>query len=55
VLKELQSDVFETLVVALAIVATIGTVGSAVMLWRQTRAPSKSAGQLRNARHHGVV
>jgi len=55
VLKVLQSDVFETVVVALAIVAAIGTVGSTVMLWRQTRAPSKSAGELRNARHHDVV
>jgi membrane protein YqaA with SNARE-associated domain len=45
ILKVLQSDLFKTVVIGLAVVAVIGTVGSAVVLWRQTRGrpPSTSA------------
>lgn len=39
-LKVLQSDLFETVVIGLAVVAVVGTVGSAIMLWRQTRGTS---------------
>jgi hypothetical protein len=37
ILKVLQSDLFKTVVIGLAVVAVVGTVGSAVVLWRQTR------------------
>lgn len=37
ILKVLQSDLFKTVVIGLAVVAVAGTVGSAVVLWRQTR------------------
>jgi hypothetical protein len=45
ILKVLQSDLFKTVVIGLAVVAVVGTVGSAVVLWRQTRGrpPSTSA------------
>jgi len=37
ILRVLQSDVFQTVVVGFIIIAIIGTVASGVMLWRSTR------------------
>ena len=37
ILRVLQSDVFQTVVVGFIIVAIIGSVASGVMLWRSTR------------------
>ena len=43
VLKALESQPFQQLVVAFIIMAAIGTIISAVMLWKQTRQPNLSA------------
>jgi membrane protein YqaA with SNARE-associated domain len=58
ILRILQSEVFETAVIGLAIVAVAGTAGSVVLLWRRTsqgRGRKGSGPDARNARHRHAV
>ncbi|HEX7797977.1 MAG TPA: hypothetical protein VF456_26625, partial [Vicinamibacterales bacterium] len=56
ILKVLESDLFKTVVIGLAVVAVVATVGSAVVLWRQTRGrpprPRPKTGAKNNGNAH---
>jgi hypothetical protein len=40
ILRVLESDTFQVVVLVFVVVAVVGTIVSAVMLWRNTRTPS---------------
>jgi membrane protein YqaA with SNARE-associated domain len=52
-LTVLQSDLFKTVVLGLAIVAVVGTIGSVVMLWRRTRGTSPRQRPKTGAKNNG--
>ena len=43
ILRLLQSDVFQTVVIGFVVIAGIGTAISAILLWRQTHTPRTAA------------